>query len=60
MISSSLTRFYATCLMLAAILLPAAAQAQRQDEPHTAQSAQVESAVVKIFSTLRAPDPFGV
>ncbi|MBV8635672.1 MAG: serine protease, partial [Burkholderiaceae bacterium] len=44
--------------MLAAVLLPAAVQAQPDDEPRAANSAQVESAVVKIFTTLRAPDPF--
>jgi len=60
--SSRLPRFYAYCLMLASCvascLLPLAAQAQNEDEPRSAQSAQLESAVVKIFTTLRAPDPF--
>ena len=63
MISNRLTRFYATCLMLASVLLAPAAQAQsaQNDDaprPNTASGAQLENAVVKIFSTLRAPDPF--
>ena len=58
MISSRLTRFTTYCLMVAAALLPLAAQAQSEDGPHPAQAAQLESAVVKIFSTIRSPDPF--
>ena len=62
MILSRLSRFYRYSLILLACMLPAAAlaqaQAQSSEAPATPTASQLETAVVKIFSTIRSPDPF--
>lgn len=59
MILNRLSRFYRhSLILLACALAPMAALAQNGDTATSPPPPQLESAVVKIFSTIRSPDPF--